>query len=124
MKKILLLLISLAINVSLVEAGINPTRLRCEYLENPQVIDVVNPRLSWVNIADAGERGQIQTAMEIRVASTKEKLLNGKADLWNSGKIISDKSNNIRYAGNALTSRQDCWWQVRTWDKTGKVSNP
>ncbi len=122
MKKILLLLISLAVNVSLVEAKINPTRLRCEYLENPQVIDVVNPRLSWVNIADAGERGQIQTAMEIRVAGTKEKLLSGNADLWNSGKIISDKSNNIRYAGNPLSSRQDCWWQVRTWDKSGNVS--
>ena len=122
MKKILLLLISLAVNVSLVEAKINPTRLRCEYLENPQVIDVVNPRLSWVNIADAGERGQIQTAMEIRVAGTKKKLLNGKADLWNSGKIISDKSNNVRYAGNPLSSRQDCWWQVRTWDKSGNVS--
>ncbi|MBL7972987.1 MAG: hypothetical protein JNL03_15825, partial [Prolixibacteraceae bacterium] len=96
--------------------------MRCEYLENPPCIDVVNPRLSWVNIAGPGERGQIQTAWEIRVAGTKEKLLKGQADLWESGKIISEKSNYIGYNGKPLQSRQDCWWQVRTWDKNGKVS--
>ena len=108
--------------MSLVVAKITPTRLQCEYLENPQVIDVLIPRLSWVNIADQGERDQIQTAMEIRVAGTKENLLNGQADLWSSGKISSDKSNNINYAGKPLSSRQDCWWQVRTWDRKGEVS--
>lgn len=122
MKKFLFLLLCFGISISLVEAKISPTRLRCEYLENPQPIDVLNPRLSWVNIADAGERGQIQTAWEVRVAGTKGKLLSGKADLWASGKIISDKSNYINYKGKPLQSRQDCWWQVRTWDKTGKVS--
>lgn len=122
MKKLLFLLLCFGISISLVEAKISPTRLRCEYLENPQPIDVLNPRLSWVNIADAGERGQIQTAWEVRVAGTKEKLLSGKADLWESGKIISDKSNYINYKGKPLQSRQDCWWQVRTWDKVGKVS--
>jgi len=122
MKKILFLILCFGINISLVQAKIKPTRLQCEYLENPPVIDVVNPRLSWVNIADAGERDQVQSAMEIRVAGTKEKLLQGQADLWNSGKVMSDKSSNVNYSGKPLVSRQDCWWQVRTWDKAGKVS--
>ena len=104
------------------EAGILPTRLRCENLSNPQVVDIVKPRLSWVNIADEGERGQVQTAWEIRVAGTREKLLNGQADLWNSGKITSSQSYNVIYGGKALTSRQQCWWQVRTWDKSGTIS--
>ena len=34
-----------------VEAVINPTLLKCENLNNPQAIDVVKPRLSWVNVA-------------------------------------------------------------------------
>lgn len=89
---------------------------------NPAVIDVLNPRLSWVNIAEVGERGQLQTAWEIRVAGTKERLLNDKADIWESGKVISSQSMNVHYAGKPLVSRQDCWWQVRTWDKNGKVS--
>ena len=104
------------------QAKIVPTRLRCEYLQNPGVVDVVQPRLSWVNNAGKGERGQVQTAWEIKVASTKEKLQAGKADLWNSGKISSDQSTNIFYNGKLLTSRQDCWWQVRVCDKKGKIS--
>src|SRR5690606_33421040 len=104
-------------------AQLSPTQLRCEYLVNPHVVDVANPRLSWVNVAREGERGQIQTAWEIQVASTKEKLANNQGDLWSSGKVTSDQSFNVRYAGKALPSRQHCWWRVRTWDKNGNVSD-
>ena len=76
----------------LAEAQIAPTELRCEYLENPSVVDVLNPRLSWVNVANEGDRGQVQTAWEIGVASSKEKLLNNRADLWSSGKVTSNQS--------------------------------
>ena len=103
-------------------AQIAPTTLRCEYLENPPVVDVLNPRLSWVNVANERDRGQVQTAWEIRVASSKENLLNNRADLWSSGKVMSSQSTNNYYGGKALSSRQDCWWQVRTWDKKGRVS--
>ncbi|HEX6224151.1 MAG TPA: family 78 glycoside hydrolase catalytic domain [Chryseolinea sp.] len=106
----------------LAQAQIVPTALRCEYLENPPVIDVATPRLSWVNVAGEGDRGQVQTAWEIRVASSKEELLKGRADLWSSGKVTSGQSTNNYYAGKTLLSRQDCWWQVRTWDKKGTVS--
>ena len=44
------------------------------------------------------------------------------ADIWKSGKVISAQSTNVYYGGKSLVSRQDCWWQVRTWDKNGKVS--
>src|ERR671912_1143649 len=87
------------------KAQINPTALRCEYLENPPVIDVLNPRLSWVNVASEGDRGQIQTAWEINVASSKENLLNNRADLWSSGKVMSGQSSNNYYNGKALSSR-------------------
>lgn len=103
-------------------AKINPAGLTCEYLENPKVVDIMKPRLSWINIADEGERGQVQSAWEIRVASSKELLLENKADLWNSGKVISSGSVNIPYGGKSLVSRQACWWQVRVWDKKGRKS--
>ncbi len=121
-KSLFLVLFSLA-TVTLIQAKIKPSDLRCEYLENPNVVDVLKPRLSWVNIAEKGERGQYQTAWEIRVAGTKERLLNGSEELWQSGKVISDQSTNVFYEGKPLVSRQDCWWQVRTWDKNGKVSD-
>ncbi len=101
-------------------AQISPTQLTCEYLQNPSIIDVKNPRLSWINIAENGERNQFQSAWQIRVSSTKEKL--AQPDLWNSEKVNSNQSTRIKYAGKDLTSRQECWWQVRTWDKDGNVS--
>ncbi|MBN2806333.1 MAG: family 78 glycoside hydrolase catalytic domain [Prolixibacteraceae bacterium] len=103
------------------KAMIKPAGLLCEYASNPAVVDIAQPRLSWVNMADEGERGQQQTAWQVRVASSVEKLQ--KSDLWDSGKISGNQSNRIRYAGKALISRQDCWWQVRVWDKDGVVSD-
>jgi alpha-L-rhamnosidase len=103
-------------------AQITPTRLRCEYLENPPVVDILNPRLSWINVAKADDRGQVQTAWEIKVASSKEKLLADQSDLWASGKVMSDKSANVHYKGKPLTSQLHCWWRVRTWDREGKIS--
>ncbi len=102
--------------------GLMPERLLCENLENPMAVDVANPRLSWVNMPAEGERGQKQTAWEIRVAGSRERLLGGRADLWNSGKVPSSQSVNIPYGGRPLGSRQDCWWQVRVWDAGGEVS--
>ena len=32
------------------QAAINPTRLRCEQMDNPFTVDVVHPRFSWVNV--------------------------------------------------------------------------
>jgi alpha-L-rhamnosidase len=111
------------LSAQFMEANIKPSGLTCEYLKNPQVVDITNPRLSWINIDDKDKRGQFQTAWEIRVAGSEELLLAGKPDLWESGKIISNESVNIRYNGKFLPSGQDCWWQVRVWNKRGKVSD-
>jgi alpha-L-rhamnosidase len=99
---------------------ITPTNLTCEYLQNPAVVDVKQPRLAWINIAEEGERGQSQTGWQIRVATSKDNL--EKPDLWDSGKTESIESNRIKYAGKPLQSRTECWWQVRVWDKNGEVS--
>ncbi len=101
-------------------AEINPTELTCEYLANPAVVDEKNPRLGWINIAKKKERGQSQTAWQIRVAGSKEKL--STPDLWDSGKTTGNQSSRVRYEGQPLMSRQDCWWQVRVWDRNGVVS--
>lgn len=106
----------------LVIARIYPSGLTCEYLKDPLVIDISNPRLSWINIDPRYTRNQSQTAWQIRVATSREDILKDKTDLWNSGKVVSHESANIIYKGKPLLSRQDCWWQVRVWDSKGKVS--
>jgi alpha-L-rhamnosidase len=95
-------------------------QLRCEYLVNPLGIDVVLPRLSWV--LQSKERGQRQTAYRVLVASSPENLARDEGDLWDSGKIESDATIQIAYAGKPLASRTACHWKVQVWDKDGKPS--
>ena len=104
-----------------VSASVLPVQLRCEYLKNPHIVDIPNPRLSWIN-SDPGYTESDPGSLADQGCCTQKDLLNGKADLWNSGKVLSDQSVNIVYKGKTLHSRQDCWWQVRTWDKKGRIS--
>ncbi len=94
------------------------TNLRCEYLDNPLGIDAVHPRLSWV-IEERGQRsevrGQRQTAYQVLVASTPELLAEDRGDLWDSGKVSSDQSIQVEYAGTSLDSERQCHWKVRAW---------
>ena len=98
------------------------TRLRCEYLKDPLGIDVVKPRLSW--ILESCERGQKQTAYRIIVSTSEEKLSNEIGDLWDSGKIKSDRTNQIVYEGKDLHSGELCCWKVFAWDKGGVRHEP
>ena len=104
-------------------SGLKPERLRCEDLKDPSVIDIPNPRLSWINTDPSYVRNQSQTAWQILVASSPEELLKDNGDLWNSGKVNSQQSFNIAYKGQPLKSRQDCWWKVRVWDSKGNPSS-
>jgi alpha-L-rhamnosidase len=97
-----------------------PVRLRCEYLQNPLGIDRAIPRLSWQS--DNSERNWKQSAYQILVASSADRLTPGKADVWDSGRKDSDGSVNIAYAGPAPESRRRYYWKVRVWDAAGKLS--
>ncbi len=93
--------------------------LRCDYLVNPLGIDERSPRLSWTLESEA--RGARQLAYRIRVSSTAQKLAAGEADLWDTGRIESDQTTHITYAGNPLTSRDTAFWSVEVWPT---VSSP
>jgi alpha-L-rhamnosidase len=101
-------------------AWAKPVHLRCEYLANPLAIDADVPRLSWQS--DNAERNWRQSAYEILVGSSATVLDANKADVWDSGKIDSDDSVGIAYAGPALESRRRYYWKVRMWDTAGNVS--
>ncbi|MBN2355872.1 family 78 glycoside hydrolase catalytic domain, partial [candidate division KSB1 bacterium] len=100
------------------------THLRCEYLVNPLGIDEKKPRLSW--IIESDRRGTHQSARRVRVASSAQILAEGRADLWDSGRIDDDRTTHIIYEGPLLTSRMTCHWQVEIWDDQGTsiVSEP
>ncbi len=97
-----------------------PVALRTEYLVAPESVDSPTPRLSWQ--LESARRGAAQTAWQIRVASSAVRLAAGEADLWDSGRVAGVETNQIAYAGRALASRAECFWQVRSWDETGTAS--
>ena len=106
------------------QGKIKPVQLTCEYMTNPSVVDVASPRLSWVNEPVSGNiRGEFQQAYRICVASTKNKLLKGEADIWDSGKVPSQDSYLIPYSGSKLQSAQDYWWRVMVWDSNNVASS-
>ena len=96
-------------------------QLRCEYLVDPQGIDVAKPRLSWV--VGSQQRGEVQTAYQILVASTPNLLDRGVGDLWNSRKVDASDSALVTYQGQELGSLRACYWKVCVWDRYGHASS-
>ena len=101
-------------------AALTPANLRCDYVVNPLGVDSSNPRLFWK--LESKERGQMQSAYQILVASSETNLWKDNGDLWDSGKISSGETIQIPYAGAPLKSSQQVFWKVRSWDAAGKAS--
>ena len=97
-----------------------PSSLRCEYLVSPLAIDVREPRLSWTIESDV--RGTKQSAYQVLVAGSEVDLLANRGDLWDTGRVASNRTIQIDYRGKSLRSRQECFWKVRVWDQNGRPS--
>jgi len=94
-----------------------PINLRCDSMATPIGSDTQQPQLSW-QLQDERFAAR-QTAYQLQVATRSELLLNGKADVWDSGRVSSDKSVGVAYAGPALKPEQRYYWRVKVWDKDG-----
>lgn len=121
--RVAVLLGFLAMEAVVCSAGDGPLhaeRLRCEYRHDPLGIDDSEPRLSW--IVTSPQRGQLQSAYRVLVASSPEQLAEEAGNLWDSGQVDSDETVQIAYGGAPLTSRQPCFWKVCVWDREGHPS--
>jgi alpha-L-rhamnosidase len=97
-----------------------PAGLLVNGASNPMAIERNATLFTWRSTDTL--RGQIQTAYQILAASSVDSLREGKEVWWDSGKVDSDKSASVEYAGKALPSVTRFWWKVRIWDQTGKPS--
>ncbi|MBQ7901932.1 MAG: family 78 glycoside hydrolase catalytic domain, partial [Clostridia bacterium] len=93
------------------------TSMQTDHMTNPIGIDSEKPLFSW-SLQDDSVRGQKQTAYRIAVALSEDKLLDGEY-VWDSGKVTSDETLDIEYAGDALAPSTRYFWNVTTWDKNG-----
>ncbi|MBC6490540.1 family 78 glycoside hydrolase catalytic domain [Flavihumibacter stibioxidans] len=94
------------------------TDLRCENRRGPIGVDEQHPVLDWKLVTvDDFTRGKYQTAYRVQVASAKELLLNGQADIWDSHKQPWQPGRQVFYNGKVLRSGQTVWWRVKAWDE-------
>lgn len=110
-KTILSLLLFVAFS-AFAHAQLRVQKLLCENLTNPIGIDEIQPRFSW-QLSGEG-RNLKQTAYELKV-------LSGSKTVWNSGKVNSDQSVFVEYAGKALEAGKKYTWQVKVYDQNGKA---
>lgn len=87
---------------------------------NPMGTHVKRIHFGWE--LEAKENNQIQTAYQIVIASSADKLLAANYDVWNSSVIKSSQSVLVRYNGKQLESAETYFWRVRVWDKNNKPS--
>jgi alpha-L-rhamnosidase len=95
-----------------------PVNLKCDALTTPMGHDIAEPQLSW-QLQDDRFAAR-QTAYELQVATRPGLLIAGKPDVWDSGRVASDQSVGVTYAGPALRPSQAYYWRVKAWDKDGK----
>ena len=72
---------------------------------------------------ESDARGQAQGAWHLEVASSRESLLAGKADVWASGRAVGAGSLLVPYAGPPLESARDYYWRVRVEDAAGWLTD-
>lgn len=108
MKKILCLLLPCLVATAFAQTSVN--HLLTENKPNPIEVEEQAPRFSWQ--LSATQRNTMQTAYAIQVWEAGNK----KNTVWNSGKIMSDQSAYVPYAGKALQSGKKYHWSVQVWD--------
>lgn len=99
-----------------------PSSLQVDNLPAPLGIDDPTPQFSW-KLNDSRHAAR-QTAYRVQVATKEELLRAGHPDLWDSGRIQSDRSVAVTYKGPALAPSTRYFWRVLIWDREGKPYPP
>jgi alpha-L-rhamnosidase len=99
---------------------ISVVKLLCNSTENPSVINTTVPMFSWKLISES--RNQAQSAYHILVADSFDEIQNSLGNIWDSGKIKSDKSILIQFDGKKLKPAKKYFWRVKVWNLEGNAS--
>lgn len=110
----LILLILIFIPKIILGAEIQIVNLQVENTEIPLGIDVTNPIFSWQMKSDDNKHNCYQTAYQLTVADEKGNVV------WNTLKVKSGVSINIKYNGKQLIPATPYIWTVVVWDQNQK----
>jgi len=99
-----------------------PSGLLVQLMSHPELSVISEPKPNFGWIVNSNIPGDYQNAYQILVASSRELLTGDASDMWNSGKIASKQSINIKYEGKPLSSDNMYWWKIKTFNKFGGES--
>lgn len=94
--------------------------LTIEMAENPLVVNQKTPKLGWQLVSKNSNVSQ--KYYQVLVSSTEAKIQNNEGDVWDSGKIKSDKSQQVYYAGKPLNEETKYFWKVKIWNQNDVAS--
>lgn len=100
------------------EAAPQATKLTVENMQNPLGLQTHTPRFSW-QLSGGTRDDSMQKSYRILVASAPELLLPGKADLWDTGDVMTDASLWIAYNGKPLKDNDRAYWTVQVTTTNG-----
>lgn len=90
---------------------INFVNLTCEYQQTP-LLASETPLFGWQLHSD--RKGSVQTAYSLEIYH-KKKIV------WKSGKVRSNRSQQVRYEGSLpLSPGEEYYWRVKIWDDKNK----
>ena len=101
---------------SLCAFALKPEETMCELLAKSALVPITDPTPEFSWSFGSPEKHGVQTAYQIQVVSSTELFKIDRADLWDSGRVESDQSLFVPYAGEALKPGQTVFWRVRVWD--------
>lgn len=101
-------------------AQLHITPALCENKINPLGVNIQDIRFSWE--MDAKENTQYQTAYQLVIATSEDKLTLGNFDVYNSSVVKNNQSVLVKYKGKRLMPGQSYYWKLRVWDKNNKPS--
>ena len=102
------------------KAGLFLEDLQCNFQQEPLGVDNPTPGLSWKIYSP--EQNVSQSAYQVLVTDSQDKLRSDKGNIWNSGKVNSHVSIQVIYDGDELEPVKSYYWKVRIWDQSGDVS--
>jgi alpha-L-rhamnosidase len=96
------------------------THLETQGAREPLGVDEPTPRLSWTLAAT--RRGVRQAAFRVLVASRPDAAAEGRADVWDSGRVANGDPW-VAYAGPVLKAHTRYHWTVRVWEDAGVATS-
>lgn len=98
--------------------------MHCEYTTSPLGIEQRAPKLSWtIGCDEERKRGAFQSAYRVIVSDNFESIQKGEGNVWDSGKVESERQVNVECPLRSPRSAARYWWKVKVWDERGEPSD-